>query len=45
VMITGSGPTAVGICRDIASADRVGAALPARWSSAIVAVAERGGAS
>lgn len=41
VMVTGSGPTAVGICRDIAEADRVAASLPALYSHAIVAVPER----
>lgn len=35
-LITGSGPTAVGLFADIAKADAGAAALPARWAGAIV---------
>ena len=36
-LVTGSGPTAIGLCEDFAAADRVAAALPPRYAAAIVA--------
>lgn len=36
-LVSGSGPTAVGLCEDFAAADRVAAALPPRYAAAIVA--------
>ena len=39
-LVTGSGPTAFGLFRDIAAADRAANALPPRYASAIVAAPE-----
>jgi hypothetical protein len=36
VLVAGSGPSAIGICADVAAADRVAAALPPRYAKAIV---------
>jgi 4-diphosphocytidyl-2-C-methyl-D-erythritol kinase len=36
VMVAGSGPTAIGLCADLAEADRIAAALPPRFANAIV---------
>ncbi len=43
VMVAGSGPTAIGLCADLAAADRVAAALPPRYAGAITSAP--GGAS
>ena len=40
VMVAGSGPTAVGLSRDLVAADAVAAALPPRYAHAVVATAE-----
>ena len=40
VMVAGSGPTAVGLSRDLVAADAVAAALPPRYAGAVVATAE-----
>ena len=40
VLVTGSGPTAVGIFPDLVAADRGAARLPPRWAGAIVSAPE-----
>jgi len=39
VLVAGSGPTAIGLCRDLVAADAVAAALPPRYARAFVAEA------
>jgi 4-diphosphocytidyl-2C-methyl-D-erythritol kinase len=40
-LITGSGPTAAGLFRDLAEADRAAASLPPRFAGAIVSAPQR----
>jgi 4-diphosphocytidyl-2-C-methyl-D-erythritol kinase len=40
-LVTGSGPTAVGLFRDLAVADRAAASLPPRYAGAIVSAPQR----
>ena len=40
-LVTGSGPTAVGIFEDIVAADRAAGELPPRWANAIVSAPAR----
>jgi 4-diphosphocytidyl-2C-methyl-D-erythritol kinase len=40
-LVTGSGPTAVGLFRDLAAADRAAASLPPRYAGAIVSAPQR----
>lgn len=40
-LVTGSGPTAVGLFRDLAEADRAAASLPPRFAGAIVSAPQR----
>ncbi len=42
-MVTGSGPTAVGLFRDLAKADAGASRLPARYANALVTAPEPGG--
>ncbi len=42
VMVAGSGPTAIGLCRDFADADAVAAALPPRYAGALVTSSAQG---
>jgi 4-diphosphocytidyl-2-C-methyl-D-erythritol kinase len=43
VLVAGSGPTAIGLCTDLAEADRVAAALPPRFANAIISSPGSGG--
>ena len=40
-LVTGSGPTAVGVFEDIVAADRAAGSLPPRWAGAIVSAPAR----